>query len=271
MSIEITPLAEGDDGYPRMVAPDLSPRVQADVTQAVAQGLEDHADLGRASKIRHVGEIVESFFGLYRQRPVTDNQGGSHFNDSLWIYVLARLLDPKLIVESGVFKGHTTWLLRQACPDAQIHCFDVDLGRLVYEDSGARYHQGDWSEVDLKATVGEEALIFFDDHISHARRICEAHKRGFRRLLLDDNFAAETLYATGAPPVPTLAMLMDRTLEIGTDVAWQRKGKEYRYRFAGSDIDLARSKIDQTLQVPDLAPITRYNLGSGLTLVDLKS
>jgi hypothetical protein len=38
------------------------------------------------------------------------------------------------IVESGVFRGLTTWVMRQACPQAEIFCFDPDLSGLRYRD-----------------------------------------------------------------------------------------------------------------------------------------
>ncbi len=38
-----------------------------------------------------------------------------------------RALNPEVIVESGVFRGLTTWVMRQACPQAEIFCFDPDL------------------------------------------------------------------------------------------------------------------------------------------------
>jgi predicted O-methyltransferase YrrM len=35
------------------------------------------------------------------------------------LYVLMRALAPEVIVESGVFRGLTTWVMRQACPQAE--------------------------------------------------------------------------------------------------------------------------------------------------------
>jgi hypothetical protein len=33
-------------------------------------------------------------------------------------------LRPSFVVESGAFEGHTTWIVRQACPEAQIVSLD---------------------------------------------------------------------------------------------------------------------------------------------------
>jgi len=112
-------------------------------------------------------------------------------------------------------------------------------------------------------------LIFFDDHISHVQRLREAHDRGFRCALFDDNFPAHQLYATGGPPVPTLAMLFDSDLQPGTEVCWTRNGKAYSYVYDGADMATARGLVRHMAPLPDLAALSRHSLGSGLTLVQL--
>ena len=51
---------------------------------------------------------VENFLNVYCQREHQDNVGGSGFHNSFWIFLTVRALNPELIVESGVWKGHTT-------------------------------------------------------------------------------------------------------------------------------------------------------------------
>ena len=212
-------------------------------------------------------DAAGEFFSLYSERPVRDNSGGSGFNDSLWLFVVARAFEPALIVESGVHRGHSTWLLRQACPDAELFCYDIDLSRLIYRDPKARYHEGDWMEAPFPALDPGKSLGFFDDHISHALRLRQAHDRGFRQLLFDDNFPAHNLYATGGPPVPTLAMMMDPDLRPGREIVWSRNGKAYHYHYQAEDLYGAAELITRYLVLPDLAPLTRYSPGSALTLV----
>src|SRR5690606_2319642 len=110
------------------------------------------------------------------------------------IYTAARLLMPALIVECGVYKGQTTWFLRRAAPRAEIVAFDLDLEQRAWRDDAVRYHAADWTEVPVHAVQPARSLAFFDDHVSHARRIREAYARGFRTLLLGDDLAAEALH-----------------------------------------------------------------------------
>lgn len=261
-----------DDNH--MLTPALAESVQAGVAAALREALAPHPGLVAPARLAALPDLVAAFWRLWPQRPVRDNDGGSGFNDSLVLYVLARLVEPALIVESGVHKGHATWLFRQAGPHAEIHAFDISLAGLVHRDPATHYHECDWSQVPLAAPPGRPALAVFDDHVSHARRIREAHARGFRLLLLDDNFPAHQLYATGTPPLPTLAMAMDPALQHGTEIAWLRRGRPRRYRHDGADAAdaaAARALVSVQVPLPDLAPLTRYSPQSNPTLVLLKA
>lgn len=252
-----------------MLTPDLADRLRGKVHDLVTATVDQDLDYAPPGARKRAAEAVDSFFALYDRRPVRDNAGGSRFNDSLWIYVVTRVLQPKLIVESGVHKGHSTWLLRQACPAAEIHCFDPELDNLIHRDPEAAIHACDWSEVPFPLVDGRTALAFFDDHVNHAQRLHEAHGRGFRTLLFDDNFPVYNLYATGVPPVPTIDMLFDPDLPLNQEIHWLRNGKVRTALIDGDEVRQARALVERTRVLPDLAPVTRYNPGTGLTVVKL--
>lgn len=218
----------------------------------------------------HLRDLAAEFFALYPERPVQDNDGGIKFADSFWLFVLVRLIAPTFIVESGTHKGHSSWLLRQACPGATLTCFDVSFRNLVWRDDEATYHEHDWMESGMAAPEGEPSLIYFDDHISHAQRIREAHARGFRTLLFDDDFAAHQLHATGHPPAPTLAMLFDASLQDGERITWLRHGKEKSLKVDGAETAAARQLVQAYAKTPDLGPHLRVRPQSGLAAVLLK-
>jgi len=238
---------------------------------AVAPVLERWSAWMRGGKDLDLTSEIAGFYSLYDSRPVRDNSGGSGFNDSLWLFLLTRAVAPERIIESGVHKGHSTWIFRQAAPEAEILSFDIDLSKRVYHDEKACYFEHDWTGEPLEALTSGRDLLFLDDHINHARRLQEAKERGFRYAVLDDNFAAWNLYATGGPPVPTLAMLQDETLDPVSPIEWMRNGKVYRYHPDMEEISAVREIIERAETLPDLAPLTRASLGSQLSLVKLVS
>ena len=220
--------------------------------------------------VGHLSALVAEFFAVYPERPVQNNEGGNKFGDSFWLFLFARLIAPSFIVESGSHKGHSGWLLRQACPDASLACFDVSFRNLVWRDDDAHYHEHDWMETEIAAPAGAAALVYFDDHISHAQRIREAHARGFRTLLFDDDFAAHQLHATGHPPAPTLAMLFDPSLRDGERITWLRHGKERSFTFDAAEAEAARALVQHYAHAPDLGRQLRVRPQSGIAVVRLK-
>ncbi|WP_336485741.1 hypothetical protein [Methylobacterium nigriterrae] len=154
-----------------------------------------------------IADDVRAFWDLIPASPVRQKRGGSGFNGALQLYVLMRALKPRAIIESGVFRGLTTWVMRRACPEAEILCFDPDLSGLQYRDPRARYSRRDWSEADLTGLDRAATVAFFDDHVAQGRRVLEARARGIGRLLFDDDAAAHRIHAHGGPAHPTIAMI----------------------------------------------------------------
>lgn len=214
--------------------------------------------------------IIEAFERSYARRPLRDNAGGTMRNSSTWLFAIAALVRPSTIVECGTFKGHSSWLMAEALPEARIITFDVmrEDGRL--RDRRVDYRLGDWSDARDLEPLPEDTLCVFDDHISHRLRLEQAKARGAKLALVDDDYDALTLYATGSPPVPTVAMLTDPELAAGTVCRWERPGKRYSYTVTDADLAARRDLIAWTEPMPDLTPINRYVAQAPMTLVGLK-
>ena len=214
--------------------------------------------------------VVAAFERSYARRPLRDNAGGTMRNSSTWIFAVAALLRPSTIVECGTFKGHSSWLMAEAAPEARIITFDVlrEDGRL--RDKRVEYRLGDWSDAADLETLPEDTLCVFDDHISHRLRLEQAKARGAKLALVDDDYDALTLYATGSPPVPTVAMLTDAELQAGTCCEWERPGKRYAYTISEADLAAGRTLIDWTAPMPDLTSVNRYVAQAPMTLVGLR-
>jgi len=211
---------------------------------------------------------AREFLTLYSHRPFRDNTGGSGFHNAFWLYMTARTLNPSLIVESGVLRGHTTWLFERACPDAGILGFDINLSRLEHRTKKARFFEHDWSEYQFEHIDRERSLVFFDCHIDHAKRAIEAKQRGFRHLVFDDNPPAHILYAYGLPGFPTARMVWDG-LEgrSGNRIEWCSFGKQISYEMDMQEVAEAKRIIQAHEVFPDVGGFTKYGGFSYLTYV----
>jgi hypothetical protein len=182
----------------------------------------------QGSDVEHdMSNIVSDFFLLYSQRPIKKNMYGSGFENLFWLYVTGRLLQPDLIVESGIWGGQTTWILRVACPEAELHSFDIDLANRQYINDSVHYHECDWSTVDLGEMSNRKTLCFFDDHVNQSKRILEAHEKGFKNLIFDDNLPVYMLFRETSTITPTVDMVYDDALKDGDVIEWVKSGVYY--------------------------------------------
>jgi hypothetical protein len=212
---------------------------------------------------------VGKFIELFADRPYYNNTGGSGFHNSFWIYLFTSALQPKLVIESGVWKGHTSWLFNQAAPDASIIGFDITLKYLEFSHPSAKFVETDWNSYSFDEVDPDRSVIFFDCHVNHAQRIIEAKDRGFKHLLFDDNPPLHKIYSYGLPGYPTAQMLIDSQYPEENPFTWMWKGTSKQ---ADLDIDQARkagSLIKRHILFPDVGGPTRFGGYSFLTYVEI--
>lgn len=215
-----------------------------------------------------IKETIGEFFRIYRQREFTDNTSGSGFHNAFWIFLFCRALDPELIVESGVWKGHSTWLFEQACPEARILGFDKNLKHVEYDNLQAELIEHDWQSHHFGDFNPDRAVVFFDCHVNHAQRILEAKEKGFKHLLIDDNPPAHKLFSH-MPGIPTAHMLHSEEGLDSPEISWVWNGEEVT-----KTIDLEQAKnagelIKHHQYFPDVGGPTRYGGFAFLTYVQI--
>jgi hypothetical protein len=137
---------------------------------------------------QQLAEGLEEFAAIYARRPIQDNSGGMSSTHLFLFWSAMRLLKPKAVIESGVWKGQGTWLIEQACPDAAIHCIDINWSNLAYRSDRARYHSVDFDKIDWSGLPKAETLVFFDDHRNAPLRCEQVRRHGFRHVLFEDNY-----------------------------------------------------------------------------------
>src|SRR5262245_60929337 len=93
-----------------------------------------------------ISREIEEFLAIYELRPIHPNVGGMRFNHSFATWFILKTLKPHFVIESGVWRGHSTWLIEQACPHARLFCLDLDFSKLMYRSAKATYLNKDFAE-----------------------------------------------------------------------------------------------------------------------------
>lgn len=132
---------------------------------------------------------LPQFLRLYDSRPLRDNQGGMQLNHSYACFCILKLLNPSVIIESGVWKGASTWLLQSVLANAKLFCLDPVLSNILYKSPTAVYLSTDFLDCDWSNIDGSNALCIFDDHQSALHRCMHMKWWGFKYALFEDNYS----------------------------------------------------------------------------------
>jgi hypothetical protein len=135
------------------------------------------------------------FLDLYKTRPIKDNAGGMRWSQSFNFYCALKELQPTLVVESGIWKGHSTWIIKNAVPNADIMSFDIDLSLIEYKFDGVQYLEQDintvdWNEFfkDYPEKTSEKTVLFLDDHQNFSERLDFFEEAPFMHIIFEDNY-----------------------------------------------------------------------------------
>ncbi|KAG6398078.1 hypothetical protein SASPL_139529 [Salvia splendens] len=185
---------------------------------------------------------LEEFIPMYETRPIKKNMYGMGFDHSFGLWFVTRWLKPDLMIESGAFKGHSTWVLSQAMPDIPIlsisprHPQKYLKKGPAYVDGNCTYFAGkefvdfgsmDWGKLMRKYGIKDrtQVLIFFDDHQNELKRLKQALKAGVKHLIFYDN------YDTGTGDHYSLRQICDQFYIRGGGHSCFKESDEARIRF----------------------------------------
>lgn len=130
---------------------------------------------------------INDFCEIYKNRPIKNNKGGMLFSHMFAFYFILKKLNPELVIESGIFKGQSTWLIEQTLPNSKIICIDKDLSQREYISKKAYY-----SNIDFRfhnfSKIPENTLVFFDDHVNHIERLRESNYFKIKNIVFEDNY-----------------------------------------------------------------------------------
>ena len=131
--------------------------------------------------------LLEEFKKIYEKRPIKNNIGGMLSTHMFYVWITAKELNPKLIVDSGTYKGQSAWLLKEACPKAKIISFDPIAKYREISCEGVEYESCDFSEYDW-SEITNDALGLFDDNQNAYTRLQQCKWFGFKNVIFEDNY-----------------------------------------------------------------------------------
>ena len=159
-----------------------------------------------ASEAHRIIGCAHEWAGKFRNKPFV-NTNGMAPDTAFYLYYWVRELAPKFIVESGTWRGFSTWVMRAAAPAATIVSLDpiFALGHCL---DSAKIGPGYWP-ADLERTgtdfsccgfefmtKPEPSLVLFDDHQNKIHRLQQAIQKGFQHVIFDDNLPGEATHLT---------------------------------------------------------------------------
>lgn len=145
-----------------------------------------------------------NFKEAHATRPDQKDIGSSGYSRLKHLWTICKELQPTRIIESGSWKGNSSYIFFHACPEAQLVCHDINFSNLKWRHPNIKYIEADIETMPYEG--GYDDLVFFDDHVDQMRRLNWAIQHGFHYLLFDDNVSAKEAAKLKAPPVPTLQM-----------------------------------------------------------------
>ena len=137
---------------------------------------------------------IKEFYNLYCQRPINDNHGGMKSPHLFNTWYVLKQKKPKMVIESGVWKGLGTWIIEKALPECRIISIDINYSNLIYKSEKVIYLNKDLKSNDWKQIFHEfgvkpsETLVFLDDHQDFLDRLEFIYNLGIKDIIYEDNY-----------------------------------------------------------------------------------
>jgi len=133
---------------------------------------------------------IKEFRNLYEKRPIKNNKHGMQFQHMFATYFILKKFKPSFVIESGVYRGQSTWLIENTLPNSKILSIDIDLSQRIYISNKAEYSNIDFKDQNF-SNLPEDTLVFLDDHVNHYERLKQAKFFNIKKIILEDNYPDE--------------------------------------------------------------------------------
>ena len=148
-------------------------------------------DLSSKYGISTKEELLERLYSFqkdWQNRPIRDNIGGVKIVGAFSLHLFLGMIKPDYIVESGVHKGLTTWIIETTVPCAKVISIDLKLHNREYVSDKVDYANTDFLQQSFSLAAFQAPAVFFDDHQDVFSRIIKAYEDGFKYIIFDDNY-----------------------------------------------------------------------------------
>ena len=223
-------------------------------------------------KTKDINKYIDEYCEVFQKSPIKELGSGFGFNEGLFLYCIIKVINPNLVIESGIMKGFTTYLIDAAVSNnCKLKCYDISFENIEYKSKKANYFQQDINQ-DPPNLKNKKVLAFWDDHTSQLDRLEFSIKNKIKFNLFDDDLSFLNFHSDGWPPIPSISMLFDLKNKIITKSIFEwvsrgRKGKIWLENIK------KRNEINQIKThnlFPNLFNITGFKNHSQCSLVILK-
>jgi len=125
----------------------------------------------------------------------TNNNGGMGAPDLFTLWFSLNKYKPKIVIESGVWNGISTHLIRKTLPECKIICLDprnIPPNGYIDRNVNTKYFMGDkfidFKDLQLNNFNPDDIFCFFDCHQNAYNRLCQCLKKNIKKIFLNDNY-----------------------------------------------------------------------------------
>ena len=218
-----------------------------------------------------IPQFVDEYCKVFSKTPILDLNSGFGFNEGLFLFCIIKVVRPTLVIESGIMKGFTTYLIDAATDkNSTISCYDISFENIEYKSKKAKYFQNDISKTPPNFK-NEKVLAFWDDQTSQLDRLEFSIKNKIKYNIFDDDLGFLNFHSDGWPPIPSITMLYEiKNKKLKQEkIKWisrGRKGELWINKFSDNN---AIKKISTHTKFTSVFSYTGYKNHSECSFVKL--
>lgn len=139
---------------------------------------------------------LDYFIKNIYDKSFSNNNGGMASPDMFTLFFTLKKINPKIVIESGVWNGLSTKLIRKTLgSDILIFCLDpreVPVNGYTDDNINTLYFTGkkfiDFKDLDLSKYNPEDIFAFFDCHQNAPQRLLQCKEKNIIHCFFNDNY-----------------------------------------------------------------------------------